>query len=72
MLKGLIWRILIRVLYLSGMEFISLKGYFPRLPKRERESMEKVLYVSAIGSLTYAMLCIRLDIAYSISVTSRD
>ena len=33
--------------------------------------MAKVPYASAIGSLMYAMLCTRLDIAYVISVTSR-
>ena len=30
-----------------------------------------VPYASAIGSLMYAILCTRLDIAYAISVTSR-
>ncbi|XP_057994986.1 secreted RxLR effector protein 161-like [Hevea brasiliensis] len=33
--------------------------------------MAKVPYASAIGSLMYAMLCTRPDIAYAISVTSR-
>ena len=32
--------------------------------------MAKVPYASAIGSLMYAMLCTRLDIAYAVSVTS--
>ena len=35
------------------------------------EKMAKVPYASAIGSLIYAMLCTRPDIAYTISVTSR-
>ena len=33
--------------------------------------MAKVPYASAIGSLMYAMLCTRPDIAYAISMTSR-
>ena len=33
--------------------------------------MAKVPYASAIGSLMYAMLCTRSDIAYVVSVTSR-
>ena len=33
--------------------------------------MAKVPYASAIGSLMYAMLCTRPDIAYAVSVTSR-
>ncbi|KAL8094312.1 hypothetical protein AgCh_036005 [Apium graveolens] len=37
----------------------------------ERERMSKIPYASAIGSIMYAMLCTRPDVAYSISVTSR-
>ena len=37
----------------------------------EMEEMAKVPYASAIGSLMYAMLCTRPDIAYAVSVTSR-
>ena len=33
--------------------------------------MAMVPYTSAIGSLMYAMLCTRPDIAYAVSVTSR-
>ena len=35
------------------------------------EQIAKVPYTSDIGSLMYATLCTRLDIAYAISVTSR-
>ncbi|GAA0142710.1 transmembrane signal receptor [Lithospermum erythrorhizon] len=35
------------------------------------EDMEKVPYASAIGSLMYAMLCTRPDIAYSVGLVSR-
>ncbi|XP_057996480.1 uncharacterized protein LOC131175825 [Hevea brasiliensis] len=37
----------------------------------EGENMAKVPYASAIGSLIYAMLCTRPDIAYVVSMTSR-
>ena len=33
--------------------------------------MSKVPYASAIGSLMYAMVCIRLDIAHAVGVVSR-
>jgi hypothetical protein len=33
--------------------------------------MNKILYASAIGSIMYAMLCTRSDVAYAISLTSR-
>ena len=33
--------------------------------------MSRISYISAIGSLMYAMLCTRLDIAFAVSVTSR-
>ncbi|KAL8100056.1 hypothetical protein AgCh_032353 [Apium graveolens] len=42
----------------------------PKTPE-ERERMSKIPYASTIGSITYAMLCTRPDVAYSISVTSR-
>ena len=37
----------------------------------EMAKMAKVPYASAIGSLMYAILCTRPDIAYIVSVTSR-
>ena len=39
--------------------------------KEQREYMSKVPYASAIGSIMYAMLCTRVDVAYALSVTSR-
>ena len=33
--------------------------------------MEKIPYASVIGSIMYAMLCIRPDVAFALSVTSR-
>lgn len=34
-------------------------------------SMQKTLYASAIVPIIYAMLCMRSDISYALSVTSR-
>ena len=46
------------------------KGMSPKTPE-EMEQMAKVPYTSAIGSLMYAMLCTRPDIAHAVNVTSR-
>ena len=39
--------------------------------EEDRAMMEKVPYASAIGSLMYAMVCTRPDIAYAVGKTSR-
>ena len=61
----------------------SKKGFLPvfqgtKLSKtqspataEDREIMDKIPYASAIGSIMYAMLCTRPDVAYAISMTSR-
>ena len=41
------------------------------ITKDERAYMEKVPYASTIGSLMYAMVCTRPDIAYAVRVVSR-
>ena len=38
---------------------------------KEKEEMRKISYASAIGSLMYAMVCTRPDIAHSVGVVSR-
>ncbi|KAJ9551099.1 hypothetical protein OSB04_015144 [Centaurea solstitialis] len=38
---------------------------------QDQDKMKSVPYASAIGSIMYAMLCTRPDVAYSVSVTSR-
>ena len=38
---------------------------------KEIQCMSKILYASLIGSLMYAILCTRPDIALAVSVTSR-
>jgi Reverse transcriptase (RNA-dependent DNA polymerase) len=37
----------------------------------ELETMKKIPYASAIGSIMYAMICTRPDVSYALSVTSR-
>jgi hypothetical protein len=37
----------------------------------DREEMNKIPYASALGSIMYAMLCTRPDVAHPISLTSR-
>ena len=39
--------------------------------QEEIEYMSKIPYSSAIGSLMYAMVCTRLDIAHAVGVVSR-
>ncbi|KAL5577780.1 hypothetical protein UlMin_019479 [Ulmus minor] len=54
-----------------------LVGYFKlssnMSPKtdEEKESVERIPYASAVGSLMYAMVCTRPDLAYSASLVSR-
>lgn len=37
----------------------------------EKKEMQKVPYASAVGSLMYAMVCTRPDIAHAVGVVSR-
>jgi hypothetical protein len=46
------------------------KSQCPSTPD-EQEKMSVIPYASAIGSIMYAMLCTRPDIAYALSVASR-
>ena len=38
---------------------------------KEKEEMKKISYTSAVGSLMYAMVCTRPDIAHAVGVVSR-
>ena len=46
------------------------KEMSPKTPQ-ERAYMAKVPYASVIGSIMYAMLCTRPDVAHALSVTSK-
>jgi hypothetical protein len=51
----------------------SVKLYADQCPKtqEEEEDMPRAPYVSAIGSLMYAIVCTRPDIAHTVGVLSR-
>jgi hypothetical protein len=50
--------------------FRLAKGQSPST-QEERNAMTKVPYASAVGSLMYAMVCMRPDIAHAVGVVSR-
>jgi len=39
--------------------------------KLKRDIMERILYTLAIGFIIYMMLCIRQNVSYALSITSR-
>ncbi|RVW80140.1 Retrovirus-related Pol polyprotein from transposon TNT 1-94 [Vitis vinifera] len=53
-----------------GSHFKLSKEQSPKT-EEERDHMSKVPYASAIGSLMYAMVCTRSDIAHAVGVVSR-
>ena len=53
-----------------GSHFKLSKEQSPKT-KEERDHMSTMPYVSAIGSLMYAMVCTRSDIALAMGVVSR-
>ena len=53
-----------------GSHFKLSKEQLPKT-KEERDHMSKVPYASAIGSLIYAMVCTRPNIAHAVGVVSR-
>ena len=57
--------------YLLISHEISLsKKDCPTTPQ-ERERMSRISYVLVVGSIMYAMICTRSDVAYSLGVVSR-
>ena len=57
---------LVKVLILVG-----VKLSVDQCPKTQEEDMSHVPYASAVGSLMYAMVCFRLDIAHAVGFLSR-
>ncbi|KAJ9566547.1 hypothetical protein OSB04_002513 [Centaurea solstitialis] len=55
---------------LIGLSQMLSKTQCP-VSSQDQDKMKSVPYASAIGSIMYAMLCTRPDVAYSVSVTSR-
>ena len=53
-----------------GSHFKLSKEQSPKT-KEERDHMSKMPYASAIGSLMYAMVCTRSDIAHAVGVVSK-
>ena len=45
-------------------------AFAPKTAK-EKEYMSRIPYASAVGSLMYAMICTRPDLAHAVSVVSR-
>ena len=57
--------------YLSASHGICLsKKMYPKTPE-ERKRMSEISYASTVGSIMYAMLCTRPDVAYALGVASR-
>ena len=50
---------------------IRLSGTQSPSTSDERSRMSQIPYASAIGSIMYAMICTRPDVAFAISLTSR-
>uniref|UniRef100_A0A3Q7GSI5 Reverse transcriptase Ty1/copia-type domain-containing protein n=1 Tax=Solanum lycopersicum TaxID=4081 RepID=A0A3Q7GSI5_SOLLC len=50
---------------------IHLTAMFAPQSEEEKEYMSRVPYASAVGSLMYAMVCTRQDLAHAVSVVSR-
>ena len=46
------------------------KKIFPKTPE-ERNKISFIPYVSAVGSIIYAMLCTKPDVAYALGIVSR-
>ncbi|KAL9230892.1 hypothetical protein vseg_006185 [Gypsophila vaccaria] len=57
--------------YLPAVHGVNLsKTQSPKTPE-ETERMSRISYTSAIGSIMYAMMCTRPDVAYALSMVSR-
>ena len=58
--------------YLSIGHKISLSKKDCLTTPQEREHTSRIPYASIVGSIMYAMIGTRLDVAYSLGVVSRD
>lgn len=76
--KGYIERVLGRFNMLNSKPVTTPLGHHYKLSERqspqkdeERAYMSKIPYASGVGSLMYAMVCSRPDLAYAVSMVSR-
>ena len=46
------------------------KEHLPKTPE-DRALMEKIMYTSTTGFIMYVMLCTRLGVAFTLSVTNK-
>ena len=57
--------------YLLASHDICLsKKIYPKTPE-ERKRMNEISYALAMGSIMYAMLCTKLDVAYALGIASK-
>ena len=57
--------------YLSMSQGIHLSKRMSPKTSEERNRMSSIPYASAVGSIMYAMLCTRPDVAYALGIVSR-
>lgn len=67
MLKKIFYARVQKVLYLHAPSIASLEVYGPT-DRGKRNKMAKVPYALAMGSIIYAMLCTRPDVAHVLSI----
>ena len=46
------------------------KKMSPKTPKERNRMMNSISYALAVGSIMYAMLCIRPDVAYALGIVT--
>ena len=57
--------------YLTMSQSIHLSKKMSPKISEERERMAMISYDSVVGSIIYAMLCTRPDVAYALDIVSR-
>ncbi|GKF82890.1 hypothetical protein Tco_0244546, partial [Tanacetum coccineum] len=50
---------------------VNLSSKMSSSSEKKRREMSQVPYASAVGSLMFAMICTRLDVAHAVGVVSR-
>jgi len=55
----------------TPLALIEVKATMPPITAEDRENITHVLYVSAVRSLMYVMVCTRPDLSQAVSMVSR-